>query len=89
MSGSSAIRRKVTVETYGGEKVNNVEVYYGNNGKDYNKQFLAVPSARYLKLIYCGGVERKLDGQFLKKNKKFTSVCKEDKKAQAQLTVLL
>ena len=63
------IRRKVTVETYGGEKVNNVEVYYGNNGKDYNKQFLATPSARYLKLIYCGGVERKLDGQFLKKIK--------------------
>ena len=63
------VRRKVTVETYGGEKVNNVEVYYGNNGKDYNKQFLATPSARYLKLIYCGGVERKLDGQFLKKIK--------------------
>ena len=66
------IRRKVTVETYGGEKVNNVEVYYGNNGKDYNKKFSAKPEARYLKLIYCGGVERKLNGQYLKRIKSLT-----------------
>ena len=63
------VRRKVTVETYGGEKVNNVEVYYGNNGKDYNKKFSAKPEARYLKLIYCGGVERKLNRRYLNRIK--------------------
>ena len=63
------VRRKVTVETYGGEKVNNVEVYYGNNGKDYNKKFSAKPEARYLKLIYCGGVERNLNGRYLNRIK--------------------
>ena len=63
------VRRKVTVETYGGEKVNNVEVYYGNNGKNYNKKFSTKPEARYLKLIYCGGVERNLNGRYLNRIK--------------------
>lgn len=63
------VRRKVTVETYGGEKINNVEVYYGNNGKDYTKKFSMKPETRYLKLIYCGGVERKLNRLYLNRIK--------------------
>lgn len=63
------VRKQVTVETYSGKSIPNVEVYYGNNGKQHKENFTLRPEVRYLKLIYCGGVERQLNTKYLDKFK--------------------
>ena len=64
------IRKQVTVKSYNGENVKNVEVYYANNGKQYNKPFTLKPETRYLKLIYCGVKERHLNKKYVNEMKK-------------------
>ena len=64
------IRKQVTVKSYNGENVKNVEVYYANNGKQYNKLFTLKPETRYLKLIYCGVKERHLNKKYVNEMKK-------------------
>eukprot|EP00943_MAST-04B_sp_MAST-4B-sp1_P003972 g3972.t1 len=63
------VRKQVAVKTYSGKSIPNVEVYYGNNGKQHKENFTLKPEVRYLKLIYCGAAERKLNTKYLDKLK--------------------
>lgn len=63
------VRKRVTVETYSGKSIPGVEVYYGNNGKQHTGKFTLQPEVRYLKLIYCGAAEHKLNTKYLDKLK--------------------
>ena len=63
------VRKPKSVVTYGGVRVK-AEVYFGNNGsrRKVRPEDLAPfkPTERYLKLLYCGAKERKLDEKYVR-----------------------